>query len=298
MTVHFGNRILVARRALLALSLGAALTAGIAYAKNTSGVPVPSKPAFNKSNPVTFGTQLAKHAEKYDSGWKDSYSKGKMTLIDARGDSVKREVVQAVLEGQRGDKSLVRFMTPADIRGVAALTHEKVGGTDDSWLYLPASQRVRRISGANRTSSFQGTEFTYEDLNALSVERYSWKYLKDGTASGQKVFEVEGKPKYRDTGYSKLVVFLNITHFRPEKVVYYDKAGRKLKTLTSSSWKHHHGRFWRPGKQTMANHQTGKKTIIENTDMRVNMSLYPGKNGKKRANLSDSLFTRRALEGK
>ena len=287
----------IKRRALLALTLATSLSVGVAHAENTSGVPLPATPVFNKADPVAYGTALAKYAERYDSGWIDQYSKGKMTLIDARGDSVQREVVQAILEGGSGDKSLVRFMTPADIRGVAALIHEKPGGADDTWLYLPASRRVRRISGANRTSSFQGTEFTYEDLSSVSVERYSWKHLKEATANGQPVHELEAVPRYRDTGYSKIIISLHRTHFRPEQVQYFDKAGRKLKTWLGSRWMHAHGRFWRPLTQTMHNHQTGKKTIIETPELRLNLALYPGPGGKRRDNLSASLFTRRALEG-
>jgi predicted RND superfamily exporter protein len=42
-----------------------------------------------------------------------------------------------------GDKSIIRFMTPAEITGVAALTHEHPDATDDNWLYLPATKRSR-----------------------------------------------------------------------------------------------------------------------------------------------------------
>jgi len=286
------------RRALLTSALlASALSVGVAYAANTSGVSVPKTPSFSQADAVKKGAAIARHAENYDSGWVDFYSKAKMSLYDARGDKVTRQVIQAILEGRRGDKSMVRFMAPADIRGVSALTHEKVGGTDDNWLYLPASRRVRRISGANRTGSFQGTEFTYEDLSALSVERYKWKFLKSDKVHGAAVHVVEAKPNYRDTGYSKLIAFINKKNFRPEKIDYYDKAGRKLKTLENSKFQQFHGRFWRPMKQEMSNHQTKKRTVIETTSLRLNLSLYPGKNGAKRENLKSSLFTRRALEG-
>lgn len=42
-----------------------------------------------------------------------------------------------------GNKSITRFMTPAEITGVAALTHEHPDATDDNWLYLPATKRSR-----------------------------------------------------------------------------------------------------------------------------------------------------------
>ena len=128
-------------------------------------VPIPPQPEFNSADPVAYGTELASYADLYEQGWKDEVSQGRMTLFDAGGDSVERTFTRIVLEHAKdGDKSIIKFLKPAEIKGVAALTHENPGSSDDNWLYLPSNKRVRRISGANKTASFQGTEFTYEDL--------------------------------------------------------------------------------------------------------------------------------------
>jgi hypothetical protein len=265
-----------------------------------SAQPVPAAPKFDKSNPAKYGTALAQYAEDFDSGWLDSYAKSKMTLTDQRGDKVVRETRQLILEGDNGDKSIVRFMSPAEIRGVAALTHEHPKGTDDSWLYLPSSRRVRRISGANRTSSFQGTEFTYEDLSSVETDDYDWKFLAEETikvaGKSHAVYKLEAKPNYKDTGYSKIIVYVNKKLWRAEQTEFFDKAGRKLKILSLSKWSHIHKRFWRPGKLEMVNQQTHKKTAIESDSLFLNMSKYKKKDGSARNNLKDSAFTRRALE--
>ncbi len=283
----------------LAVIAGALLLAPGSSEGNTSGVSIPEKPKFQTTNPATYGTQLAQYAEAFDTGWRDMYSKSQMTLLDARGDSVKRAVTQKILEGNTGDKSMVRFMSPAEIRGVAALIHENPRSTDDSWLYLPSSRRVRRVSGANRTASFQGTEFTYEDLSSLIVERYQWKYLGSAEVERkgkkQPVFLLEARPTYKDTAYSRLVISLNQQLWRPEKIEFYDKSGQLLKTLENTSWAHLHERFWRARRVSMVNHQTRKKTVIDVSAMFVNLSLYKKKNGSARANLGEQNFTRRVL---
>ena len=267
---------------------------------NSSGVPVPKLPTFNKSDAKAFGLQLAKYADSFDTGWKDQFSKSTMRLFDARGDSVDRKVTQTLLEGSNGDKSMVRFMSPAEIRGVGALVHENPAATDDSWLYLPSNRKVSRVSGANRTASFQGTEFTYEDLSTIIVRRYDWRFLGedsvtvDGTS--QKVYKVEAKPTYKDTGYSKLVIFLNQNYWRAEKMAFYDKAGQSLKTLSNSKWQQLHGRFWRAYRTEMANHQTKKRTVIEIKSLFLNLSKYKRKDGSARKNLTDQHFTKRSLE--
>ncbi len=294
------NRIAFLSCALVTIVFCVTLGAPIPVFANASGVPVPSKPKFDSSSPSAYGLGLARYAEQYDSGWIDAYSKSKMTLFDARGDSVQRAVTQKILERDEGDKSMVRFMSPAEIRGVAALIHEHPKATDDSWLYLPSSRRVRRVSGANRTASFQGTEFTYEDLSTLIVSRYDWKFLSKGSVSvdGKKesVLRLEARPNYKNTAYSRLEIDLNQDQWRPERIVYYDKAGKKLKTLTNSKWKHIHRRFWRALKVEMANHQTRKRTVINSSAVFLNLALYKKKDGSARANLGDHHFTRRALE--
>lgn len=282
--------------ALLALGYVMSVAGGAAFAdKNTSGVPVPAVPKFNKSNALSYGKALAYYMDKRDTGWRDFYAKANMTLTDARGDKVHRKITYLILERPEGDRTLVRFLSPPDVRGVATLVHDHPGKTDDTWLYLPASRRTRRISGANRTASFQGTEFTYEDLARLKVQNYTWKFLGNATVKGQPYYKLEAKPNYRDTGYSKLIVFIHQKHWQIEKIEYFDKAKRHLKTYTKAKWKRFHGRFLRASHLLMVNHQTKKSTLIELDPVYLNLSLYKRKDGSRRSNLKASLFTKRAL---
>ena len=280
---------------LLVLVCAVSVGAAVALAKNTSGVPIPNVPKFNKSNPASYGKALAYYMDERDSGWRDFYSKARMTLKSAGGDTVRRKITYMILEQKQGDRTMVRFHSPPDVRGVAALIHEHPGSTDDTWLYLPASRRTRRISGANRTASFQGTEFTYEDLARLTVQNYKWRFLAEVTDRGQPYYKLEARPNYRDTGYSKLIVYIHRNHWQIEKIEYFDKANKRLKTYTMTNWKDFHGRFRRAQKHEMVNHQTRKSTTIELDPVYVNLALYKSSSGKSRDNLKPALFTKRAL---
>ena len=101
------------------------------------------------------------------------------------------------------------------------------------------------------------------------------------------VYELEARPNYQDTGYSKLVLTVNRDNFRTSRIEFYDKSGQRLKTLTASKWKVYHGRFHRPLELDMRNHQTGKRTVIEASAYFVNLSLYPRRDGSSRSNLTD-----------
>lgn len=286
---------------LLTSALTATPMAGLLEDK----VPLPAAPAFSKDDPVAHGLEIAQHADAVDVGWRDEVMQGTMTLYDADGDSVRRTFSRMVHErAKEGDKLIIKFLSPAEIKGVSALTHENVGGSDDNWLYLPANKRVRRISGANNTASFQGTEFTYEDLANLDPREFEWRLYeettiqREGDSSPTPVFKLEAKPTYDDTGYARLVVYYHVENFRQERVEYYDLSGKHLKTRDSTDWRHVHDRFWRPYLIDMTNHQTAKRTTLKVERQFLDLSRYKSKKtGKARPNLTEDQFTTRALEG-
>ena len=138
------------------------------------------------------------------------------------------------------------------------------------------------------------------DLSSVETDDYAWKFLGEETikiaGKSHGVYKLEARPNYKDTGYAKLIIYVNKKYWRAEQTVFHDKAGRKLKTLTLSKWHHIHKRFWRPEHLQMENHQTHKKTEILSSALFLDMSRYKKKDGSARANLKDSQFTRRALE--
>ncbi len=270
--------------------------------QETEKAPIPAEPTFETKDLALRGKQMAEYSDLYDQGWIDEVNQGQMTLYDAGGDSVERRFSRMILERpEKGDKLIVRFLSPAEIKGVAALTFENPTSSDDNWLYLPSNKRVRRISGANNTSSFQGTEFTYEDLSNLDPREYEWRFLETTTIKrGDQtvpVHRVSAKPTYKDTGYSRLTVSFNTKTWAQERIEYFDKSGKLLKTREGTDWKLHHDRFWRSHHIEMTNHQTGKRTVLVTQKIFVDLSRYKSKKtGKARKNLTETLFTTQALQ--
>ncbi|MFT7485674.1 MAG: hypothetical protein ACI9F9_001524 [Candidatus Paceibacteria bacterium] len=290
---------------ILLLSLLAFTAPVAAYGQvdaNVSGASIPAKPEFKSDDAALLGLQIAQHADLYDRGWKDEVAQGIMTLHSADGDFVRRTFTRMVLENsQAGDKLQIKFVSPAEIRGVTALTHEHPGSSDDNWLYLPSNKRVRRISGANNTASFQGTEFTYEDLSNIDPTEYEWRFLEQATLKRYEgevpVYKLDARPTYKDTGYSRITVYYHLDNFRQERIEYYDKAGVKLKVRDGLDWRLIHGRFWRSHMIAMENLQTGKRTELEQTKLYLNLSLYKSSGtGEPRANLTEDRFTTRAIQ--
>lgn len=63
---------------------------------------------------------------------------------------------------------LMRISKPRDLDGASYLMREGSGSRkDEIFMYLPAIQRVRKISGATVDSSLLGTDFSYQDIKQL-----------------------------------------------------------------------------------------------------------------------------------
>ncbi len=213
------------------------------------------------------GLEIARKAEKASQDYKSFIADGKMILRDRAGTSNVREFVARSLEmSGDGDRTEIEFSTPLDVRGMALLTHSHNSRDDDQWLFLPALNRVKRITSSSRSGSFAGSEFSYEDLVGHIIEKNDYEYLRDEPCPGNpgRTCHVNVQiPKASDSGYSRLVGWLDTEDYRTYKVDYFDRRGALIKTMISSDFRKYKNRYWRSHNVLMSNHQTGKSTVME-----------------------------------
>ena len=226
--------------------------------------------------PEEKGLRIALESRERSDGFGNFTAGMTMVLHDRHGRESIRQMRFKVLEapgGEEGDKSLFVFDQPRDVQGTALLTHVHTNADDDQWLYLPALKRVKRISASKRAGSFMGSEFTFEDMSSPEVEEYDHKYLRDEPCGELTCMVTEQVPLDPKSGYSRKVVWQDEGEYRAWKVELYDRKGMHVKTLTLEDYQQYQNRFWRAGKQTMANHQTGARTVLLWTDYRFGTDL-------------------------
>jgi len=239
--------------------------------------------------PEEKGLAIALEAEKRDRGWGDSTSELEMILKNRHGETSVRQMRGESLEVEGdGDKSLMVFDNPRDVKGSAMLTWSHKNGDDDQWLYLPALKRVKRISSSSKSGSFMGSEFSYEDLSSREVEKYSYRFLREEPCPCEELksltcFVSGSFPVDKSSGYTRIVSWLDTNDYRSCKVEFYDRKSSHLKTLLSSNYKKFLDKFWRPMRLDVTNHQSGKSTTLE-------FKEYKFKTG-----LKDSDFNQNAL---
>lgn len=212
------------------------------------------------------GIEIARESERRDMGWGDSQVAVTMILEDRKGTRRERSLRLLELEvpGETGgDLSITVFDTPADLKGTILLTHTKIGADDNQWLYLPSLKRVKRISSANKTGAYFGSELAYEDIAAPEIGKFTYTYTGQKACGRLTCFVVERRPAYRNSGYSVLVTYFDTAEYRPQRIEYHDRSGKLMKVLTFSGYRKYAGRFWRAQTLTMQNLKTGKTTILK-----------------------------------
>jgi len=220
------------------------------------------------------GLAIAQEADERDNGWVSASMSFTMTLKNKSGQETVRNLHSQMLEVENdGDKSLVVFDNPADVKGTASLVFTHKTGDDDQWLYLPALKQVKRISSSNKSGPFMGSEFAYEDMASQEVEKYTYKFVGLSQANSTECFLVERYPVDKNSGYKRQQVWYNKQHYRVEKIDYYDRKDALIKTLTYSGFQLYLDKFWRADQMLMQNHQTGKQTLLTFTDYQFNIGL-------------------------
>lgn len=224
----------------------------------------------------------------------DSVTEATFRLISPSGqERVRKTQGRSKLKaGTLDNRSLVRFVSPADVRGTVSLTVEnsEPGRDDDIWIYLPALKKVRRLVSSNKKDSFVGTDFSYGDVIGYRVADWTHRILREEKADGFDCWVMESLPKSaqvrEDSGYSRRVAWVRKDNFAAVRAESYDLSGALLKVITLRDHRNvdpKNGK-WVAMKLEARNVQENRRTLIEFDRYEVNQGV------------SEDSFTARALE--
>jgi outer membrane lipoprotein-sorting protein len=155
-----------------------------------------------------------------------------MRLINKQGDTRVRELQQFIKDEGEVEKTIMFFLSPADVRNTSFMNWSyNDGRDDDQWIYLPALKRVKRISSDSKSDNFMGSDFTYDDLGDRHPNEDAHKLLGEEVFNGYDCYIVESVPKDKDYMYSKTVTWVIKENFIGIKRDFYDEDGDLLKIL-------------------------------------------------------------------
>ncbi len=216
------------------------------------------------------------------------------TLIikNARGQQRVRKTaaISKLYDHGKTEKRLIRFLSPADVKGTGLLSYDYEKKDDDIWFFLPALRKTRRIVSSEKSKSFMGSEFTYADITPSSTDDFNHQLLRSEKAGGVDCWVIEAKPKNGriadENGYSKRIAWIGKKDYVVRRAHSFDLKGRLEKKLEAGSVKEVDPKKhrYRPMKMKMVNVQNKRSSelVVEKI--------------KLRADIPDKYFTTRYLE--
>lgn len=214
-----------------------------------------------------------------------------MRIFDRQGRVRERSLLILRKEGtgRTGDKSLIRFLAPNDIKGTSLLVWEHAAADDERFLYLPAIGRVRRIAGEEKQQSFVGSDLSYEEIGGRDIADYTYSFVDESATwtapDGSKLpaWSVESRAKDRNADYPRSVSVILKDRFIIVHADLYNARNERAKVFDVTRLEQVDG-IWTVLDLVVSNHAQKTRTELTTTAVRYNVGL------------TDDDFSRRRLE--
>lgn len=269
-------------RDLLTAVLATVLTAGAPFSP--------------QENPTA--ESIARQVQDRDTG-RDSRAAMRMKLFDRRGRSRERAMTLTTLRGRGnpgaapsapdGDRLLIRFSFPNDIRGTSFLVWEHPDADDERFLYLPSLGRVRRIAGSEAQESFVGSDFSYEDIGGREFDEYTYALLEENAswtgADGKPrpAYRLESRRKDASVAFPRVVSLVLKDSYVVVEAGVFNRRNEKQKVYTVGRLEQVQG-IWTVFSSVMTNDLDRTRTELAIDKIAYNTGL------------TESAFSRRELE--
>lgn len=221
-----------------------------------------------------------------------SESEATITLTAKGGGERIRKTYTATKLAKNGQDNsrLSRFLSPADVKGMATLLVEHSDAEDDIWVYLPSMKKIRRLSANNKRDGFLGTDLSHGDVIGHKLKEWKHRLLREEALDGEPCYVIESIPAspaiQEASGYARRQSWIRKDNFVAARTDYWDESGEFLKSVTASGIRlvdKDKGK-WQPMRIEAVNKQTGHASTIKLDTFAV------------KPELSESLFTPRGLD--
>lgn len=183
-------------------------------------------------------------------------------------------------------KLVATIEAPRERAGTAALLVEREGKQPDIFMYMPERRQVRRVGARTLGTSMLGTDLSYEDFTHFQrmADTGEARRLDDADIGEHPAYVLESFPDDDDSGYSRIVTFVDQEFCLPVRTEFYALNGKLHKELVvQRSEIRRVSDRWVPFRAKMIDHRRQRYTELVTADVRID----PG--------IRDSAFTPAAL---
>jgi hypothetical protein len=256
-----------------------------------AAIALPTQGSAPASAVANTPESVARQIENRDTG-RDSRAEMRMRLYDRQGRVRERTMTLLTLEGRdasSGDKTLVRFTYPNDIKNTAFLVWEHPDADDERFLYLPALGRVRRIAGEEKQESFVGSDLSYEDIGGRDIAEYTYAFADANATwiapdgSRHPAWSLESRARDKNADFPRTVSLVRKDNFVVVHAELFNPRNERVKVFDVKKLDRVDG-IWTTVSLVVANERDRTRTELETTSIRYNVGL------------TENDFTRRRLE--
>ena len=196
-----------------------------------------------------------------------------------------RTLVTYRLDRSNGETAnMMRFLEPEDIAGTGLLGVQKADGPTEQWLFLPALDRVRRISGDRKGGRFVGSDLYFEDLEERKPSMDRHRLIGCETVAGVACEVLESVPMVATNSvYRRRVVWVDAANALALRVDYFERDDNTASKRWQLDVKRKIQNYWTAIESRVTDLGSGHETR-----MVIVRALYDRK-------LPERLFTSRAL---
>ncbi len=196
------------------------------------------------------------------------------------GDKRERRMESLSRLDEKGNQSrAAKYLYPPQEKGVGTLAIEHENGEDDIWVYLPALDRIRRIPSTNRSDSFMGSDFTYEDIITPRVHDYTHVFERTEACGEYTCYVIHSTPATDAvrslTAYGSYVRWIRSDNFMTVHAQMTNKKGEPYKELTAGDFFEADAKLGRWIAQVISikDLKKGSSSELRLTDIKVNIGV-------------------------
>ena len=197
---------------------------------------------------------------------------GSLRVINARGKITEKRWRYDRLGSHGASKAVLRFLAPAEVRGVALLVLNHPERSSDQWMWTPALQRERRIALQDRRTRFFGTDFSFEDLEERDVDQYDYRLEGEEALGGVACWRIEARPRHsKISQYDRSLLWVRKDHYVFWRVENFSRDSL-LRRVTYSDLENMQG-IWTARTIEMADLRQGSRTLLRLEKLEYNVPM-------------------------
>jgi len=208
---------------------------------------------------------------------KRTYSKSQryegLLEVIAANSKVSTKSWRTIRLGSFGDsQTVIRFTSPAEVKGVALLVVNHPDRSSDQWMWTPSIGRDRRIALQDRSARFFGTDFSFEDLEERDVNQYDYKLLGEEAIDGAPCWKIDARPRPgKSSQYTVSRVWIRKDNYVPAQYEGFIK-DQVARRLVQSQIENVQG-IWTPRRLEITDLRRNSRTILRIEKLEYNIPL-------------------------